>query len=61
MKWRRQDGQLAQTMGLDTKTHKLFLDTAAFHRCPRHGGASASPKRGDPGTFHVLVTAVSSI
>jgi DNA-binding beta-propeller fold protein YncE len=46
----------AKTMGLDTKTHKLFLDTADFGPAPaptadrpRQQGAAI------PGTFHVLV------
>ena len=41
----------AKTMGLDTKTHKLFLDTAEF-------GAPSTPGRPGaavPGSFHVLV------
>ena len=41
----------AKTMGLDTKTHKLFLDTADF------GAPSAAGRPGAavPGTFRVLV------
>src|SRR5579862_9618694 len=45
----------AKTMGLDTKTHKLFLDTSDF------GPAPATPERRNPqppavlGTFRVLV------
>jgi len=41
----------AKTMGLDTKTHKLFLSTAEF------GPAPAEGKRAEPikGSFHVLV------
>ena len=46
----------AKTMGLDTKTHNLFVDTAEF-------GPPATPtadrprpqQRAVPGTFHVLV------
>jgi len=44
----------AKTMGLDTKTHNLFLDTADFAPAP----ASASGRGGRqpvPGSFHVLV------
>jgi DNA-binding beta-propeller fold protein YncE len=46
----------AKTMGLDTKTHKLFLDTVDFEPPPAptadrpHPGPTAIP-----GTFHVLV------
>ena len=41
----------AKTLGLDTKTHKLFLDTAEF------GAPSATGRSGAalPGSFHVLV------
>ena len=49
----------AKTMGLDTKTHKLFVDTAQFGPAP---AATAAPPGGRapgpavvPGTFHVLV------
>jgi len=46
----------AKTMGLDTKTHKLFLDTADFSPAPSPTAAHPHP-RGEaiPGTFHVLV------
>jgi len=46
----------AKTMGLDTKTHELFLDTVDFEPPPAatadrpHPGPTAIP-----GTFHVLV------
>ncbi len=46
----------AKTMGLDTKTHKLFLDTADFGPAP-----APTPERRNPqppavlGTFRVLV------
>jgi len=41
----------AKTMGLDTKTHNLFLDTADFAAPSTPGGRSAAV----PGTFRVLV------
>jgi len=43
-------------MGLDIKTHKLFLDTANFSPAPAPTTAHPHP-RGEaiPGTFHVLV------
>jgi len=46
----------AKTMGLDTKTHKLFLDTADFAPAPAPTTEQPHP-RGAPilGTFHVLV------
>lgn len=46
----------AKTMGLDTKTHKLFLDTADFSPAPAPTAAHPHP-RGEAiqGTFHVLV------
>ena len=46
----------AKTMGLDTKTHKLFLSTADFSPAPAPTAAHPHP-RGEPikGTFHVLV------
>jgi DNA-binding beta-propeller fold protein YncE len=42
----------AKTMGLDTKTHNLFLDTADFAPASSAGGR---PGAAIPGTFHVLV------
>jgi hypothetical protein len=46
----------AKTMGLDTKTHKLFLDTADFSAPPAPTAERPNP-RGAPiqGTFRVLV------
>src|SRR5438477_424939 len=46
----------AKTMGLDTKTHKLFLDTADFSPAPAPTAEHPHP-RGEAikGTFHVLV------
>jgi DNA-binding beta-propeller fold protein YncE len=46
----------AKTMGLDTKTHNLFLDTADF--APTEAPTADRPRprrRTVPGTFHVLV------
>jgi hypothetical protein len=46
----------AKTMGLDTKTHNLFVDTADFG--PPATSAAGQPRpqqRAVPGTFHVLV------
>lgn len=43
----------AKTMGLDTKTHNLFLDTADFVQ-PGPGQANQRPQA-VPGTFRVLV------
>jgi len=46
----------AKTMGLDTKTHNLFLDTADFG--PPATSAAGQPRpqqRAVPGTFRVLV------
>lgn len=40
----------AKTMGLDTKTHNIFVDTADFARAAANGRPQAVP-----GTFHVLV------
>jgi DNA-binding beta-propeller fold protein YncE len=42
----------AKTMGLDTKTHNLFLDTADFGAPSTPGGR---PGAAVPGTFRVLV------
>lgn len=46
----------AKTMGLDTKTHRLFLDTVEFGPAPAPTAQNPHP-RGPviPGTFHVLV------
>ena len=43
----------AKTMGLDTKTHHLFVDTADF--APPAGSAGGRPGPAVPGSFHVLV------
>ncbi|MGC1486072.1 MAG: hypothetical protein WA789_19965 [Candidatus Acidiferrum sp.] len=46
----------AKTMGLDTKTHNLFLDTADFAPAPAPTAAQPHPRSAAiPGTFHVLV------
>lgn len=46
----------AKTMGLDTKTHKLFLSTADFGPAPAPTTDKPHPRRAAiPGTFHVLV------
>lgn len=46
----------AKTMGLDTKTHKLFLDTADFEPPPAPTADRPHPRGAAiPGTFHVLV------
>jgi DNA-binding beta-propeller fold protein YncE len=46
----------AKTMGLDTKTHNLFVDTADFGPAPAPTADSPNPRRtAVPGTFHVLV------
>src|SRR5271154_3090997 len=46
----------AKTMGLDTKTHKLFLDTADFGEAPAPTADRPHPQRpAMQGTFHVLV------
>jgi DNA-binding beta-propeller fold protein YncE len=46
----------AKTMGLDTKTHKLFLDTADFAPAPAPTAEQPHPRGAAvPGTFHVLV------
>jgi YVTN family beta-propeller protein len=44
----------AKTMGLDAKTHNLFLDTADF-AAPAAGGRSNSPGAPVLGSFRVLV------
>ncbi len=43
----------AKTMGLDTKTHHLFVDTADF--APPAGSAGGRPGPAVLGSFHVLV------
>jgi DNA-binding beta-propeller fold protein YncE len=46
----------AKTMGLDTKTHHLFVDTADFGPPATPPAGGQSPRRmALPGTFHVLV------
>jgi DNA-binding beta-propeller fold protein YncE len=46
----------AKTMGLDTKTHNLFLDTADFGPAPAPTADHPHPGRSPiQGTFHVLV------
>ncbi len=46
----------AKTMGLDTKTHNLFLDTADFGPAPAPTADRPHPPRpAIQGTFHVLV------
>jgi len=46
----------AKTMGLDTKTHKLFLDTADFAPAPAPTAEHPHPRATPiPGTFHLLV------
>lgn len=46
----------AKTMGLDTKTHELFLDTADFGEAPAPSADRPHPQRpAIQGTFHVLV------
>jgi uncharacterized protein YjiK len=43
----------AKTMGLDTKTHNLFVDTVDFG--PPSTSAPGRPGPAIPGSFHVLV------
>lgn len=46
----------AKTMGLDSKTHKLFLDTVDFAPAPAPTAQHPHPQgTAIPGTFHVLV------
>jgi hypothetical protein len=46
----------AKTMGLDTKTHKLFLDTVEFGPAPAPTEKNPHPRGAAIlGTFHVLV------
>lgn len=45
----------AKTMGLDTKTHDLFLDTADFAPASASTAGRPGPQPRVPGTFRVLV------
>jgi len=45
----------AKTMGLDTKTHKLFVDTADFGPRKTSAGRPGARRAPIPGTFRVLV------
>jgi YVTN family beta-propeller protein len=46
----------AKTMGLDSKTHRLFLDTADFGAAPAApAGGRGGRRAAVPGTFRVLV------
>lgn len=45
----------AKTMGLDTKTHQLFLDTADFGAPPAATGGRAGRRTPVNGTYRVLV------
>lgn len=45
----------AKTMGLDTKTHNLFLDTADFSPPTASAGRPGARRAPIPGTFRVLV------
>ena len=46
----------AKTMGLDTKTHNVFLDTADFRQPSSSGSGQRGPRRAAvPGTFRVLI------
>ena len=48
----------AKTMGIDTKTHNLFVDTADFAPAPAPTAEHPNPRRAPiPGTFRVLVYA----
>ena len=50
----------AKTMGLDTKTHNIFLDTADFAPAPAPTAEHPHPQRTPiQGTFHVLVYGLS--
>lgn len=45
-----------KTMGLDTKTHNLFVSTAEFGPLPAATAKQPNPRRAPvPGTFHLLV------
>ncbi len=46
----------AKTMGLDTRTHKIFVDTVDFAPAPAPTAAQPHPRGAAiPGTFHLLV------
>ncbi len=46
----------AKTIGLDTKTHNLFVDTADFGPAPAPTAERPNPRRMPvPGTFHLLI------
>ena len=45
----------AKTMGLDSKTHRLFLDTADFGAPGPARGGRGGRRAAVPGTFRVLV------
>ena len=46
----------AKTMGLDTKTHNLYVSTADFAPAPAPTAKQPNPRRSPvPGTFHLLV------
>ncbi|HET9401452.1 MAG TPA: hypothetical protein VFO34_10905, partial [Candidatus Acidoferrales bacterium] len=45
----------AKTMGLDTKTHNLFLDTCDFAAAPAASDGRGGRQAPVPGTFRVLV------
>ena len=46
----------AKTMGLDTKTHNIFVDTADFAPPAAPTAEHPRPQRtAIPGTFHLLV------
>jgi DNA-binding beta-propeller fold protein YncE len=46
----------AKTMGLDSKTHRVFVDTADFSPAPAATTKNPHPRGAAiPGTFHVLV------
>jgi hypothetical protein len=46
----------AKTMGIDPKTHNLFLTTADFGPAPAPTAARPHPSPAPiPGTFHVLI------
>jgi hypothetical protein len=46
----------AKTLGLDTKTHNVFVDSVDFApQATSPGGRPGSRRAAVPGTFHVLV------